>query len=280
MKIGLVGLGYWGKVILRNLRELGYKNITICEQKEIDWHNIGEKYQCVEDYKDLDCDFVFVIVPVCSHYEVCSHFLRKGCDVFCEKPLDTSYKKCVSLYRIAEENGSKLFVDWLFTYNPAVNKIKSLIESMGKPKSIIANRLNFGPVRTDVDAKWDLASHDVSIVFHLLQEEPLSWSWLDFKRNRDSSQNDSTVGIINFPETNVQINASWHYGIKNRMYILEFDNCFLHWDDNTSTILYGSDVIPIENRSPLHASVEAFMGGDFDQKQLTLDITEVLSHGY
>ena len=276
MNIGLVGLGYWGKIILRNLRELGYKNITICEQSEIDWHNIGERYKQVTDYKELECDYIFVIVPVCSHYEICEYFLERGCKVFCEKPLDTDLDKCNELYELAERNEASLFVDWLFTFNPAVNKIKCLIKSMGKPKSIIANRMNFGPVRSDVDARWDLASHDVSIACHILDETPLESQWLNFSRNKASKQNDSTVGILGFSETSVQINASWSYGIKNRMYVLEFEDSFLHWDDNTSTILYGSDIIPCDKMSPLHASIEAFINGNFVQKQLTLDITRAL----
>tara|TARA_Y100000361_G_scaffold152155_1_gene170972 strand:+ start:482 stop:1330 length:849 start_codon:yes stop_codon:yes gene_type:complete len=275
-KIGIVGMGYWGKIILRNLRELGYKNITICEQSEIDWHEIGEKYKHVKNYKDINCDYVFVIVPVCSHYEVCKYFLEKNCKVFCEKPLDVTSEKCSHLYSI--DTGS-LFVDWLFTFNPAVNQIKKLIKSIGKPKSIIANRMNFGPVRSDVNARWDLASHDVSIACYLLDENPVDYKWLDFKRNSESKQDDSTVGVINFPSTSVQVNASWHYRMKNRMYIMEFDNCFLHWDDNTSTILYGSDVIPCEKISPLHSSIQCFMSGDYkDQKQLTLNITKVLEN--
>ena len=53
MKIGLVGLGYWGKIILRNLRELGYKDVTVCEQQRVDWSQIGSKFPLVKDYKKL-----------------------------------------------------------------------------------------------------------------------------------------------------------------------------------------------------------------------------------
>jgi predicted dehydrogenase len=276
LNIGIVGLGYWGKIILRNLRELGYKNITICEQSEIDWHEIGERYRQITDYRELECDYVFVITPVSSHYDVCGHFLRQGCKVFCEKPLDTDLDKCNELYELGERNGASLFVDWLFTFNPAVNKIKSLIKNIGKPKSIIANRMNFGPVRSDVNARWDLASHDVSIGCYLLDETPTSCNWLDFKRNKESKQDDSTVGIIQFSDTSMQVSASWHYGMKNRMYIFEFDNTFIHWDDNTSTIMYGSEIIPVENYSPLHNSIEKFLAGHFDQRKLTLNITKCL----
>ena len=276
MKIGVIGFGYWGKIITRNLRELGYTDITICEKADINWHEVGTKYKHTKDHTKLQCDKVFVVVPVASHYEVCKHFLERGVDVFCEKPLDTNLESCQKLYSIADKNNCRLFVDWIFIYNPAVNKIKCLIKSMGKPKSIIANRMNFGPVRSDVDARWDLASHDVSIACHILDEAPLESQWLNFSRNKASKQNDSTVGILRFSETSVQINASWSYGIKNRMYVLEFEDSFLHWDDNTSTMLYGSDIIPCDKLSPLHASIETFINGNFVQKQLTLDITRTL----
>ena len=136
--------------------------------------------------------------------------------------------------------------------------------------------MNFGPVRSDVNARWDLASHDVSIGCYLLDETPTSCNWLDFKRNKESKQDDSTVGIIQFSDTSMQVSASWHYGMKNRMYIFEFDNTFIHWDDNTSTIMYGSEIIPVENYSPLHNSIEKFLAGHFDQRKLTLNITKCL----
>lgn len=276
MKIGIVGLGYWGKIILKNLRQLGCEDITICEPRTVNWSDIGQKYKHVLDYKDLECEYIFIIVPVSSHYEVCEHFLKKGCNVFCEKPLELDHEKCLRLYDIADKNKSNLFVDWLFTYNPAVNKIKSIIQKIGKPKSIIANRMNFGPAREDTSARWDLASHDVSIACHLLDEKPSSYKWLDFKRDKNSKQFDSTVGILDFVDTNVQINASWSYGIKNRMYTLEFDNLLMHWDDNTSIIIYGNETIDYEKTSPLHNSIKAFMENKKNCKQLTLDITRIL----
>ena len=130
MKIGLIGLGYWGKIILKNLEQLGYKDITVCESKDVDWSLIGSKYKLCKDYKKLKCDKVFVLTPATSHFDICSFFLQKGIDVFCEKPLDVESKNCEKLFNLAEKNGSYLFVDWLFTFNPAVKEIKNLINSL------------------------------------------------------------------------------------------------------------------------------------------------------
>ena len=293
MKIGLIGLGYWGKIVLKNLAELGFNDIIICEQnyQNIDWAEIGSRYKVVKDYHHLrgrrKCDKIFVLTPATTHYDICKFFLEKGTDVFCEKPLDISSSACRKLYEIAKENKASLFVDWIFTFNPAVNKIKSLIKEWGPPKNITANRMNYGPARNDVDAKWDLASHDVSIVCYLLEEYPGTVEWLDFKRDKDSIQNDSTVGVLSFEDTCVQINASWSYGRKNRLYLFEFDDGILYWDDTTKSVKYGSlindyalfdnaDSINIDNSSPLHNSIHSFLNKEARQENLTLDVTSIL----
>jgi predicted dehydrogenase len=277
MKIGIVGLGYWGRIILKNLVQLGYKNITVCETATIDWSFIGSKYKVVDNYKDLDCNKVFVLTPATTHFEICKHFLSKGVDVFCEKPLTLSTDTCGKLYDIAEDNKCQLFVDWLFTFNQSVHKIKSLIKEWGSPRSIICNRMNWGPERDDVGARWDLASHDVSILSYLLEETPSDVKWLDFKRDPKSNQKDSVVGIITYKNTVAQINASWKHSLKNRLYTIEFDDRILYWDDSTGSIIYSGESYNELSESPLHVSIKSFMNGHMD-KEMTMRVTEILQH--
>jgi len=282
MNIGLVGCGYWGKILLKNLIQLGYKNITICEKEDIDWSDVGQKFKVVKSYKDLKCETVFVVTPPEHHYEVCKYFLKKGVDVFCEKPLTLDYITSLELYKEAEKAGANLFVDWVFVYNPCVRALRKIIKERGAPKNIIANRLNYGPVRDTVSARWDLASHDVSIATYLLNKSPEKVTWVDFKRNSISMQNDSTVGIISYGDTNLQINASWEYGKKDRLYSLEFADGFVYWDDNDKSVIDGFERIDIDNYSPLHKSIETFMQGEYDtkeQRKLTLETIRILEHG-
>lgn len=281
MKIGIVGLGYWGKIILKNLKDLGYNNIVVCEQQNVDWQNLGTKYKLVKSYEELDCDVVFVITPATSHYEVCRHFLEKGVDVFCEKPLTLTEGTAQDLYDLARKNNALLFVDWIFTFNPAVETLKKIIIKRGRPKNIIANRLNFGPPRYDVDAKWDLASHDVSIACYLLGGFPREIKWLSFKRNQRSSQNDSVVGVLSYKDTNMQINASWEYGRKDRQYSFEFDDGFVFWNDDKKKIIDDFEELDIVGPSPLHKSIRTFLDKSFcqeKQKNLTLDITRITNY--
>ena len=89
-------------------------------------------------------------------------------------------------------------------------------------------------------------------------------------------QDDSVVGILSFKDTSVQINASWSYSIKNRMYIFEFGNGLLWWDDNTKSILYGADILEIDSTSPLHNSINEFMKSPSNKKEFTIQVTKIL----
>ena len=223
MKLGIIGLGYWGKILYKTLAKIDAEIVT-CDpiNKEADFSR----------YEDLDkCDKVFIATPVSSHSEVCRYFISKGIDIFCEKPLVMSSMEAIDLYNLARINSCNLFVDWVFTYNNQVNLIKQLIHSdiatYGSLKSVSMNRQNFGPVRDDVTAKYDLASHDISIVIHLLNKTPDRVNWIGYKRNKYSNTNDSCHGLMQFKDVTVQVNASWHYGKKDRLCIFEFERDFL-----------------------------------------------------
>ena len=278
MKIGIVGLGYWGKIILNNLRQLGYKDITICETRDIDWEDLGCKYKTVLDYKELNVDYVFVLTPATKHYDICKHFLLKKVNVFCEKPLDIETVKCKKLFDLARKNSVQLFVDWLFLFNPAIHKLKEILNDLGSPRNVIANRMNFGPIRYDVNSRWDLASHDISIMNYLFDSHPNKITWIDFNRANDNSVEDSCIGILKYDETTVQINASWHYGIKDRMYTFDFDGIILTWDDNTKEIKMNDKLVYYENSSPLHNSITSFFNNSEDMESRTLQITRILNN--
>jgi predicted dehydrogenase len=279
MKIGLVGYGYWGRILLKNIESLvGDRcDITICEKLPTN----QKRYKVVKDYKQLECDMVFVAVPSREHYEICKYFLQKGVDVFCEKPLTLDTKSSSNLYEIATENGARLFVDWVFVYNPCVQTIKEVIKNYGKPKNIIFNRLNYGPAREDTTARWDLCSHDVSIALYLLGERPTDVRWLDFSRNKKSKQFDSSTGVLTFSDTTVQINSSWEYGKKDRLCSMEIGDKFLYWDDIEKSVIFGIDNCEVSSYSPLEKSIDVFLNDSYNhdkQKELTLQTIRILEN--
>ena len=290
MKIGVVGLGYWGKIVTNNLIELGYDDIILCDEDEVlDSVSLGKKFKRQSNYKKLNCDKIFVLVPTAQHYEVCKYFLKKGKDVFCEKVLVPEVEQSKELYDLADKNNCNLFVDWIFTFNSEVNSIKRIYDTgyLGKLKHACMTRQNFGPARYDVDARLDLASHDVSILLHIFGGTLKSANWKNYKRSKQSEQNDSTLGFLEFDSYTAVINASWEYTKKDRKCFFDFENGFIEWDDSRKDLMveseYGIVLAKEKTRSPLHESILSFLKNkDFDysaQKKLTNETIGALNAG-
>ena len=289
MKIGLIGLGYWGKIILNNLIKMCYNNITICDNviNPLD-SNLGNKFKFVNDYKKVNCDKVFIVVPTTKHYEIVKYFLEKKVDVFCEKPLTIKYDESLILYDIAKKNNTRLFVDWIFTFNTQIIELKNLIKKHNLTlKNVIFNRMNFGPERFDVNSVYDLSSHDISIITFLFGKEPISSKWLNFKRNNNpfQKQNDSSVGVLKYDNFTVQINSSWYYGEKFRKCYFEFEEGFIYWDDMEQTLSSKIDSFEIKlnnNESPLERSLKSFLTDEFfdyeQQKEITLITQKIIDN--
>jgi len=184
IKVGIIGLGYWGPNLVRNLSMLREVEIVAgCDKKKKRLEQMMVRFPFIKDftteYKSLlerkDVDAVVIATPVETHYEIAKEALLKGKDVFVEKPITTSSQEAEELIEIAEKNNLILMVGHTFEYNPAVLKIKELIEkgTIGKIYYISSTRINLGIHRRDANVLWDLASHDFSIIIFWLEEDPL-----------------------------------------------------------------------------------------------------------
>jgi predicted dehydrogenase len=289
MKLGLVGFGYWGKIIHRNLNQMNIQHI-VCDSVSDEDVVTARRYQ---DLPEMGVDHVIIATPVETHYECVIFFLNHGINVFCEKPLTLTYEESVILYNIAKEKKIKLFVDWIFTFNKSINYIKYLIEVHSLiPINIMMNRLNNGPMRYDVNAKFDLSSHDLSIISYLFPEmNPYSITSMDFNRN-DSDMEDSSFIFLKYEKFNIQINSSWGYGHKDRRCIFQFDKGVIEWDDNMNILdvrldietppfnFFSSDIILYE--SPLKNSISFFLYKDRNflefQENITLNVSKILTY--
>jgi predicted dehydrogenase len=294
MKIGIIGLGYWGKIILRNLESIGEKDFELCDST-FQESGTYKNYPSVNNYKRLKCDCVFITTPTTTHFEICKYFLEKKINVFCEKPLTINASEAEILYDIALKNQAILFTDWIFTFNSQIETIKKdyISGKLGKIQSVVMNRLNLGPERFDVSARLDLASHDISIVQYLFAEMPKEIEWMDYKKNKNSKQEDSSLGLLKYEDFVVTINVSWNYRKKVRECVFEFDNYFVVWDDykrflqyedstNLSFPIYsGNLTYPCgEYVSPLQKSITSFFNFSEEdmlkQKIITIDTIKIL----
>ena len=182
VRLALVGLGYWGPNLARNLAVVdGAELVALCDANEDRLRRTGRQYpsaRLVPAFEDVladaRIDAVVVATPVETHFELCQAALTAGKHVMVEKPLATSSAECETLIALAEAQGRTLMVGHVFVYNSAVNRVKEYIDTgeIGEVYYVYSQRLNLGQVRHDVNAMWNFAPHDLSILCHWFGTEP------------------------------------------------------------------------------------------------------------
>jgi predicted dehydrogenase len=180
MKIGVIGLGYWGPNLVRNF--FGNKlveKVIACDLKEDRLTQIKSKFPGIEvinDYKKLlqsDVDAVAIATSVNTHFQLAKEALEAGKHIWVEKPFTSSKAQGEELIKIAASKKLNIFVDHTFLYTGAVRKIKELIDK-GELGDIIyfdSVRINLGLFQHDVNVVWDLAPHDLSIMNYVLKDK-------------------------------------------------------------------------------------------------------------
>jgi predicted dehydrogenase len=186
VKVAVVGCGYWGPNLVRNFHQLPTADLVSC--CDIDPQNLDKikaLYPAVrttvsyaEVLADGEIEAVALAAPARTHHELARDALLADKHVFVEKPLAMSSEEAEELIALARKRNRTLMVGHVFEYNPAVLKIKELIDGgqIGQVYYIYSNRVNLGRVQSDINALWSIAPHDVSILLYLLGTMPLSVS--------------------------------------------------------------------------------------------------------
>jgi predicted dehydrogenase len=182
VRIGVVGLGYWGPNLIRNLNELDGADLRwLCDLDQARLDTFGRRYpalRCTRDFEDLlldpELDAIAIATPVSTHYPLGLATLEAGKHVFIEKPLAGSVGEAKVLKSAAAERGLTLMPGHTFLYSPPVNTIRELIHSgeLGDVYFISTSRVNLGLHQADVSVAWDLGPHDFSILCYWLEETP------------------------------------------------------------------------------------------------------------
>jgi predicted dehydrogenase len=182
IKIGLVGLGYWGPNLARVFQQTPKCELAACcdldaekLRKTSTQYPQIQTFNKVADLYSSDVDAVAIATSISTHYDLARQALLAGKHVFVEKPLTDNTEKAMELATLAKKLGLVLMSGHTFIYSPPVVKVKSLIDSgtMGDLHYISFSRVNLGLFQKDVDVIWDLAVHDVSILLYWLGEEPV-----------------------------------------------------------------------------------------------------------
>lgn len=180
--IGIIGLGYWGPNLLRNIvANRRSDKIVICDKDPGRLSKISERFPTCHKtldardiFNDPEIDAVIISTSVSSHYPLAMEAMKAGKHVFVEKPFAEDTKKAEEMVQYAEDNKLVTMVGHTFLYSPPVLKIKQILNSkeLGDIRFITSTRVNLGLHQKDVSVIWDLAPHDFSMLFYWLDEEP------------------------------------------------------------------------------------------------------------
>ena len=186
VRVGVIGFGQWGPNHVRNFSTMdGVEVIRVCDGSEARLKAAQKFLRGVAVTTDAsqitqaaDIDAVVVATPTSTHYALVKAALEAGKDVLCEKPLAQTGAQCRELADLAAKHGRILMVGHVFLYNSGVLHLKTDLDrgELGRVYYMDAVRTNLGPVRKDVGAIYDLASHDISIFNFLLGTQPIEVS--------------------------------------------------------------------------------------------------------
>jgi len=183
VRFGVVGAGYWGPNLIRNLTELpSAELVAVADLDEERLDRVSTRHPTVRtttnasDLLDLGVDAVVIATPPATHYALGKMFLANGVHCLIEKPLATSVEAALELTALANRRGVQLMTGHTYLYASAVRELKRLIDNgdLGDVFYIDSVRTNLGVFQLKTDAMWDLAPHDISIVNYLLGSSPVS----------------------------------------------------------------------------------------------------------
>ncbi len=240
VRVGIIGLGHWGPNLKRIIGDFSDSEITaICDLSDdrLNVSNNSTVFKTKNANELIDkriIDAVIIATPTNTHYPLAKLALERGIHAFVEKPLATKSFECEELINIAKDKKLILFVGHVFLYNNAVNTMKKLIDDgeLGKVIHINASRLNLGPVRQDVNALWDLAPHDISIILELLGRLPRSVNCQGLAFLKPGVHDVCSL-TMNFEDNCMAtIHVSWLDPNKTRLMTIVGDKKMAVFDDN------------------------------------------------
>jgi len=257
LQIAVVGCGYWGPNLIRNVQSLPNCQVNyICDTDPKRLDHMKSLYPDINTTTSFDdvihddrVEAIMIATPVTTHFELGQKSLKAGKHTFIEKPLATTSEECHKLIEIADAGSLTLMVGHTFIYTAAVRKMKQLVEAdeLGEIYSIQSQRLNLGLLQKKINVAWDLAPHDLSIVTFVMGQLPLSVSCQGKAHVYPNVEDMITISLDFEGSLSATIQSSWLHPKKVReMAII----------GSKKMVLYD-DVEPIEKIKIYDKRVEA-----------------------
>lgn len=241
IQIAVVGAGRWGPNLIRgfytgqrsSVRWIIDSDGTKLESLEQRYPGVRCSTQLEDALTDPRVDAIVVATPTTAHFELAQAGLRAGKHCLVEKPLTSDARTSELLCNLANEKKLVLMVGHVFVHNSAVRYIKELIDSdgLGKIYYAAALRTNFGPIRQDINAAWDLASHDISIFNYWFDAQPLTATAVGGAWVNENIE-DTVFGTLRYPKGQLaHLHVSWLNPQKERRLTLVGEKQMLVFDD-------------------------------------------------
>jgi predicted dehydrogenase len=240
IRIGVVGYGYWGPNIVRNFNSVNDARVAVvCDKRAESLKRAKQAFPDVEVTSDMcqvvmspDVDAVAVVTPVWTHFELAKAALENGKHVFVEKPFTSTAEQAEQLVEIGSKKNLRIMVDHTFLFTGAVKKIRQLIDAdeLGKLYYYDSTRVNLGLFQHDVNVIWDLAPHDLSIMDHLIRDEPKAI--IATGESHFNGQEDLAYITVYFESNMIaHINVNWLSPVKVRTTLIGGEKKMVVWND-------------------------------------------------
>ena len=238
-KVAIIGYGYWGPKLARNVQNSNYFNVKyIVDKSKKNLSNAKINFPLANLYtnytlvKKNSVDLVVIASPTKSHFIIAKYFL-KNTNVLVEKPLSMSLREVRLLEEISKKNKKLLFVDYPFLFSGSIDYIKKIIQSRKYGNLLeIESFREQAPIRKDSNVVWDLAVHDISILNYLLKQNPRHCKALKIKTLNTSLADTAYLNLTYKNKLNVFIKNSWISPIKVRLMKFKFKKAILYCDEN------------------------------------------------
>lgn len=238
-QIALVGCGYWGKNLCRNFHAFSalHSVVDATESGKSTARSIAPDIQAMDSLDDVlrndQIQGVALATPAETHAEFAIEAMQAGKDVFVEKPMALTLEDAEKMKMVAEGTDRILMVGHLLEYHPVVLKLREFIASgqLGKVNYIYSNRLNFGKVRTEENALWSFAPHDVAVILRLIGQEPVEVSACGGSYLTNGIA-DTTLSNLRFEnESRAHIFVSWLHPFKEQRLVVVGDKMMAIFND-------------------------------------------------
>lgn len=274
IKMGIIGYGYWGPNIARNINGCSSAElVSICDLDQDRLRLAKTTYPFIKDYTDPnelmksnEIDAVAIVTPVYTHYELAKIALEFGKHIFVEKPFTSTVAQGEELIRIAQKNDLKIMVDHTFLFTGAVQKMREIIDSgeLGDLFFYDSVRVNLGLFQHDINVIWDLAPHDFSIMNYLIDEKPAAITALG-SNHFGNSMEDVAYVVVHFDNGLIgHFHCNWLSPVKIRKTLVSGDKKMLVWDDLSSDekIKIYDKGVEVVNGEGIHDLLVSYRSGD------------------